>query len=381
MKPDTFRVCGVASSSPRRSRPPGSARVDGRSSQPARARRRSRTRRGARSSRRPTCGTSGSTRCRWRRTPASIIGHLPDVGVHPDFGSFQGYGIPINVVAGTQKRKHVRSTTPTSPTTSATRSPSTRRSSAAPTAHMLIVDRGHCRLYELFAAHKTASGWHAGSGATWSLLSNHLRPKTWTSADAAGLPILPGLVRWNEVKKGVIDHALRFTVPTTCTHLRLPRAPPGRLDQSDCTDYPRMGERFRLRSDFPVNTLPRQARVIAIAMQRYGIIVADNGTEWYVQGASNSHFNDDGLHDLNRDHRQPTSWSSTRAPCATDKCRRIPWGDGKHWHHAARRAHSARSRHRPGRGRHQDPRQVPDGARGRALRGAPGHGLRPRLPA
>jgi len=87
---------------------------------------------------------------------------------------------------------------------------------------MLIVDRDHCRLYELYAAHKTASGWHAGSGATWDLRSNHLRPDGWTSADAAGLPILPGLVRWNEVKKGVIDHALRFTVPNTCAGTSTP---------------------------------------------------------------------------------------------------------------------------------------------------------------
>ena len=101
------------------------------------------------------------------------------------------------------------------------------------------------------------------------------------------------------MKKGVIDHALRFTVPTTCTHFVYPaRHQAG--STNDCTNNPRMGERFRLRSDFPVNTLPRQARVIAIAMQRYGIIVADNGTEWYVQGASNAHFNDDGLHELNR---------------------------------------------------------------------------------
>jgi hypothetical protein len=231
---------------------------------------------------------------------ASIIGTIPNSGVHPDFGSFQGYGIPINVVAGTQKRKHVTFDWygPESDHVGypIPKHPKIERGSDA---HMLIVDRGHCRLFELYHVHKARSGWHAGSGATWSLLSNHLRPKKWTSADAAGLPILPGLVRWNEVKKGVINHALRFTVPTTCTHFVYPaRHQAG--STSDCTDYPRMGERFRLRSDFPVSTLPRQARVIAVAMQRYGIIVADNGTEWYVQGASNSHFNDSGLHELNR---------------------------------------------------------------------------------
>jgi hypothetical protein len=229
----------------------------------------------------------------------SIIGHLPNVGVHPDFGSFQGYGIPINIVAGTQKRKRVRFGYADQSDHVGYPIPKHPKVERGSDRHMLIVDRGHCRLFELFAAHKAATGWHAGSGATWSLLSNHLRPKTWTSADAAGLPILPGLVRWNEVKKGVIDHALRFTVPTTCMHFAYPaRHQAGSM--SNCTDYPRMGERFRLRRDFPVNTLPRQARVIAIAMQRYGIIVADNGTEWYVQGASNSHFNDDGLRHLNQ---------------------------------------------------------------------------------
>ena len=163
---------------------------------------------------------------------------------------------------------------------------------------MLIVDRGHCRLYELYHVHKTRSGWHAGSGATWNLLANHLRPDGWTSADAAGLPILPGLVRWNEVKKGVIDHALRVTVPDTCAgHIYPARHDAG---SGSCQNNPPMGLRLRLRAVFHVGNLPRQAQVIAVAMQQYGIIVADNGTQWYVQGASNAHFNDDALHQLDQ---------------------------------------------------------------------------------
>jgi hypothetical protein len=229
---------------------------------------------------------------------ASIIANLPNVGVHPDFGSFQGYGIPINVVAGTQKRKRVRFGYADQSDHVGYPIPKHPKIERGSDRHMLIVDRGHCRLYELFAAHKTASGWHAGSGATWDLRSNHLRPAGWTSADAAGLPILPGLVRWNEVKKGVIDHALRVTMPETCKGFIYPaRHQAG--SQSDCSQYPPMGLRLRLRGDYPVQSLPRQARVIAIAMQRFGIIVADNGTEWFVQGASNAHFNDDGLHHLN----------------------------------------------------------------------------------
>jgi hypothetical protein len=219
--------------------------------------------------------------------------------VHPDFGTFQGYGIPINVVAGSQRRKHVTFDWygPESDHVGypIPKSPKVEWGSDA---HMLIVDRGHCRLYELYHVHKTRSGWHAGSGATWSLLSNHLRPDGWTSADAAGLPILPGLVRWNEVKKGVIDHALRVTVPNTCAgHIYPARHDAG---SGSCNVNPPMGLRLRLRADFPVGNLPRQAQIIAVAMQRYGIIVADNGTQWYVQGASNAHFNNDALHQLDQ---------------------------------------------------------------------------------
>jgi hypothetical protein len=230
---------------------------------------------------------------------ADYLSNIPQgIGVHPDFGSFQGYGIPINVVGGSQKRKRVRFRYKDQSDHVGYPIPKHPKIERGSDAHMLIVDRGHCRLYELFAAHKTASGWHAGSGATWDLRSNHLRPAGWTSADAAGLPILPGLVRWNEVRKGVIDHALRVTMPETCKGFIYPaRHQAG--SQSDCSQYPPMGLRLRLRGDYPVQNLPRQARVIAIAMQRYGSIVADNGTEWFVQGASNAHFNDDGLHHLN----------------------------------------------------------------------------------
>jgi hypothetical protein len=229
----------------------------------------------------------------------AYLSNIPaGIGVHPDFGSFQGYGIPINVVGGSQKRKRVRFDYGDQSDHVGYPIPKQPKIERGSDRHMLIVDRARCRLYELFAARKTSRGWRAGSGATWDMRSNHLRPAGWTSADAAGLPILPGLVRWNEVKKGVIDHALRFTVPVTCRGFIYPaRHQAG--SQSDCDQYPPMGLRLRLRGDYPVQHLPRQARVIAIAMQRYGIIVADNGTEWFVQGASNAHFNDDGLHRLN----------------------------------------------------------------------------------
>ncbi len=180
--------------------------------------------------------------------------------------------------------------------------------------HVIVVDRRRCRLYELFAAypHDGGSRWTAGSGAIWNLRSNRMRPATWTSADAAGLPILPGLARWDEVKRGRINHALRFTVPET----RRDFIYPARHFASDSNDpdLPAMGQRFRLKADYPIGGFPRQARVILKALKRYGMIVADNGSAWYVTGAPN------GTGTTTRCTRSATcpagrSRSSTRASC------------------------------------------------------------------
>ena len=162
--------------------------------------------------------------------------------------------------------------------------------------HALLVDKRACKLYELFALRRQAGRWRAGSGATWSLRSNRLRPRGWTSADAAGLPILPGLARFDEVRKGRINHALRFTVSET----RRAFVFPARHFASSLTDpaLPRMGERLRLRADYPVARLPRQARIVATALQRYGMLVADNGSDWYLSGAPNRGWNNDALHEL-----------------------------------------------------------------------------------
>ncbi len=164
--------------------------------------------------------------------------------------------------------------------------------------HVIVVDRGRCRLYELYAAYPHDGGdrWTAGSGAIWSLRSNELRPAGWTSADAAGLPILPGLARWNEVKRGRIDHALRFTVPET----RREYIYPARHFASDSNDrdLPAMGQRFRLKANYPIGGFPRQARIVLEALKRYGMIVADNGSGWYVTGAPNRHWDNDALHTL-----------------------------------------------------------------------------------
>jgi hypothetical protein len=164
--------------------------------------------------------------------------------------------------------------------------------------HVIVVDRSRCRLYELFAAYPQAGGarWSAGSGAIWSLRSNHLRPRGWTSADAAGLPILPGLARYGEVKRGHIDHALRFTANRTRSAFVFP----ARHFASSLTDadLPAMGQRLRLKRGYDISRFPRQARIVLRALKRYGMILADNGSSWYVSGAPDPRWSNDQLHTL-----------------------------------------------------------------------------------
>jgi len=219
-----------------------------------------------------------------------------DRGLHMDFGSYAGYGIPYQVVTATTPRStvvfdyddesdHVGYPIPASP-----------KIEGGSDRHILMVDRDACRLYELFAARKTSSGWRAGSGATWDLRSNALRPPGWTSADAAGLPILPGLVRYEEVAAGEILHALRFTTNAT----RKAYIYPARHHASDSTSssLPPMGLRVRLKATYNTAGLSPQARVIADALKRYGMILADNGSPWYISGASDPRFDDDVMHEL-----------------------------------------------------------------------------------
>lgn len=164
--------------------------------------------------------------------------------------------------------------------------------------HAILVDRSTCRLYELYDLRHASHGWTAGSGAFWSLRSNHLRPAGWTSADAAGLAMFPGLARWDEVARGKIDHALRFTAPET----RRAYVYPARHYASDSNDpsLPPMGLRVRLKASVNIASFPKQARVVLRALQRYGMILADNGSPWYVSGAPNKHWSNDQLHSLGR---------------------------------------------------------------------------------
>jgi hypothetical protein len=219
-------------------------------------------------------------------------------GLHPDFGSYAGYGIPINGVPGSQPRVRVRFDYAAESDRVRYPIPARPRIEGGSDRHLLLVDRAACRLYELWNTRHTSTGWRAGSGATWDLGSNALRPDGFTSADAAGLPILPGLVRYSEVSRGLIDHALRFTAPRTrSSHLY-----PARHDAGAglSTSLPPMGLRVRLRADFDLSRLSPQARVIGRALKRYGMILADNGSPWYVSGASSDRFDDDDLHTLNR---------------------------------------------------------------------------------
>jgi hypothetical protein len=227
-----------------------------------------------------------------------------DEGLHADFGSglWEGrpIGIPITIAAKGQPKTKVsfdyadESDKGPYPLPKSVKIEGGR--SADGDRHAIVVDRSNCRLYELFALYP--SPWRAGSGAIWDLRSNKLRPSGWTSADAAGLPILPGLARYDEVARGVIEHALRFTVSRT----RRAYVYPARHFASDLTDpnLPPMGLRVRLKASFRTDGFPPQARTVLEALKRYGMIVSDNGSDWFISGAPNPRWNNDDLHSLAR---------------------------------------------------------------------------------
>ncbi len=218
---------------------------------------------------------------------------------HMDFGSYAGYGIPYQVVDSSTPRSTVTFDYADESDPGLYPIPASPLIEGGSDHHVLLVDRDACRLYELYAVRKTAGGgWAAGSGAIWDLASNALRPAGWTSADAAGLPMLPGLVRYDEVAAGVINHALRFTAPST----RQAYIYPARHFAADSTSaaLPPMGLRLRLSPTADLSGLSHDALVIAVALQQYGIILADNGSPWYVSGMSDPRFNDDVLHELDR---------------------------------------------------------------------------------
>lgn len=229
-----------------------------------------------------------------------------DLPLHADFGSglHEGrpIGIPYTVVPGRQRRVSVSFTYRAESDRGPYPIPRNVRieggAGSTGDRHALVVDRDHCRLYELYALYRRpGGGWRAGSGAIWSLRSNRLRPAGWTSADAAGLPILPGLARYDELKRG-IRHALRFTVARS----RRAYVYPARHYASESTDatLPPMGLRLRLRRDFDVRPFPPQARAVLVALKRYGMLVADNGSSWFVGGAPDPRWSNEQLGTLRR---------------------------------------------------------------------------------
>jgi hypothetical protein len=215
----------------------------------------------------------------------------PGVDLHPDFGPSYGeqplpYGIPITVVRGGHKKVHVgfryasesdKVRYPLGPDTLIEGG-----RGADGDRHAIIVDKSTCRLYETFSTYLRHGRWQAGSGAVWSLNGNRLRPNGWTSADAAGLPILPGLLRLREVEAGHVNHAIRFTTDVTDRrHIWPARHDAGSVSNRN---YPPMGARFRLKAGFDMRGYRKDTKAVLHAMQRYGLVLADNGSPWYFQG-------------------------------------------------------------------------------------------------
>ena len=242
---------------------------------------------------------------------ADYIAHMsPSTGLHPDFGTvWEGarIGIPYVVVSGTQPRVPIHFTaygSESDPGPYPVPYDAPVEGAGGPYAdgdrHVLVLDSDHRVLYELYRAYRQTDGsWNAHSGAVFDLASNASRPDGWTSADAAGLPILPGLARYDEiVGEGVLDHALRFTVSKTrracvypATHF---------ASSSDDPDLPPMGLRVRLRADFDVGGFPPVVQTILGGLKKYGMMIADNGADWYVSGAPHARWDDDALRALGR---------------------------------------------------------------------------------
>jgi hypothetical protein len=216
--------------------------------------------------------------------------------LHPDFGSDPTYGIPWTTVPGSQARVPMSFDYADESDPGPYPFPRDVAIEAGGDRHILVLDRDACRLYETFDSHYVGPGWRCGSGAVFDLSSNRLRPAGWTSADAAGLPILPGLVRREELKAGAIRHALRFTTRRT----QRAYVAPATHFASSSTDpnLPPMGLRVRLKASFDVQRFRGDAKVILVALQRYGMFLADNGSDWFITGETNTAWEDDDLEQL-----------------------------------------------------------------------------------
>lgn len=216
---------------------------------------------------------------------------------HMDFGSGTWdsgpIGIPFNIISGSTVSKYsLEFYYPDESDAGPYPIPGNPNIEWGSDHHILVVDTDTCTLYEIYDASFDDGAWSGGSGAIWDLNSNALRPADWTSADAAGLPILPGLVRYDEIVSGAIDHALRFTAEDAAGYIW-----PARHQTSDPHDgIPPMGARFRLKSSYGTSGFPPEMQIILQAMKTYGIILADNGSNWYVSGAPDERWDNDMLH-------------------------------------------------------------------------------------
>lgn len=217
--------------------------------------------------------------------------------LHPDFGGQGAYGIPYNVVGAGQAMVPLLNIDYADESDPGPYPiPADAKIENGSDAHVLVVDQDACKLYELWAAEKVAGGWNAGSAAKFDLTSNALRPDGWTSADAAGLPVFPGLIRYDEVAAGAINHAIRFTIVNSqkgyihpATHFASSSTDPNR---------PPMGLRLRMKASYDISGLTGESRIIAEAMKKYGMIVADNGSNWYITGAADPRWDDEDLNQL-----------------------------------------------------------------------------------
>jgi hypothetical protein len=224
--------------------------------------------------------------------------YLASIGagrLHPDWGDI--YGIPFTTVPGDQPRVPVAFYYDDESDPGPYPIPPDAPVEAGSDRHVLVLDRDNCVLYEMYDAERAGAGWTAGSGAVWDLEVNDARPPGWTSADAAGLPILPGLVRYDEVvDKGEINHALRFTVKRTMRGYIAPAS--HWASTSDDPDLPPMGLRLRLKAGFDISGFHPHVQVVLRALKRYGMIVADNGSSWYVTGALDPRWDNEILDEI-----------------------------------------------------------------------------------
>jgi len=231
----------------------------------------------------------------------------PTVGLHPDFGSglYQGssMGIPYSVVSGTQSLVNINFTAYGDESDPGPMPvPANAQIEGYPNPgdgdrHVLVIDNANCFLYELYSSYPNNDGsWNVGSSAVWDLQNDEQRPWTWTSADAAGLSIFAGLVRYDEVAAGKIQHAIRFTLPQTSAAMVLPASHWASTSSNPIA--PPMGMRMRLKASYDISGFSANVQVILAALQKYGIILADNGSAMYLSGAPDDRWDNDDLHNL-----------------------------------------------------------------------------------